>query len=46
MTFVETGSEDGKRTASRARARAGCPAFGQMLSAEQIQAIVEYERSL
>jgi mono/diheme cytochrome c family protein len=46
VTFVEEGSEDGKRYGMQGQGSGRMPAFGQMLTPEQIQAIVEYERSL
>jgi mono/diheme cytochrome c family protein len=46
VTFIETGSEDGKRYGQQGQGSGRMPAFGQLLSTEQIQAIVEYERSL
>ena len=46
IDFVETGSSTASGTACRARAAGGCPAFGQLLTDEQIKAIVEYVRSL
>jgi mono/diheme cytochrome c family protein len=46
VTFVETGSEDGKKYGQQGQGSGRMPAFGQMLTTEQIQAIVEYERSL
>jgi mono/diheme cytochrome c family protein len=46
VTFVETGSVDGKRYGQQGQGTGRMPGFGQMLTTEQIQAIVEYERSL
>ena len=46
VTFIETGSEDGKRYGQQGQGSGRMPGFGQMLTADQIQAIVEYERSL
>jgi mono/diheme cytochrome c family protein len=46
VTFIETGSEDGKKYGQQGQGSGRMPAFGQMLTTEQIQAIVEYERSL
>ena len=46
VTFVETGSEDGKKYGQQGQGTGRMPAFGQMLTQAQIQAIVEYERSL
>jgi mono/diheme cytochrome c family protein len=46
VAFVETGSEDGKKYGQQGQGSGRMPGFGQMLTTEQIQAIVEYERSL
>jgi mono/diheme cytochrome c family protein len=46
VTFVETGSEDGKRYGQQGQGSGRMPGFGQMLTQDQITAIVEYERSL
>ena len=46
VEFVQTGSEHGVGYAPQARAPGACPAFGTMLTDEQIQAIVEYVRGL
>jgi mono/diheme cytochrome c family protein len=46
VTFVETGSEDGKKYGQQGQGSGRMPGFGQMLTTDQIQAIVEYERSL
>jgi mono/diheme cytochrome c family protein len=46
ITFVTDGSEDGRRYGQQGQGSGRMPAFGQMLTAEQIQAIVEYERGL
>jgi mono/diheme cytochrome c family protein len=46
VKFVETGSEDGKKYGQQGQGSGRMPGFGQLLTTEQIQAIVEYERSL
>jgi mono/diheme cytochrome c family protein len=46
VTFVESGSEDGKKYGQQGQGSGRMPAFGQMLTTADIQAIVEYERSL
>ncbi len=46
VTFVENGSVDGKKYGEQGQGSGRMPGFGQMLTTEQIQAIVEYERSL
>ena len=46
ITFVETGSEDGKKYGQQGQGSGRMPGFGQLLTGDQIQAIVEYERSL
>jgi mono/diheme cytochrome c family protein len=46
VTFVETGSENGKKYGEQGQGSGRMPAFGQMLTEDQIKAIVEYERSL
>jgi mono/diheme cytochrome c family protein len=46
VEFVELGSEDGKRYGQQGQGSGRMPAFGQMLTEEQIRAIVEYERGL
>jgi len=46
LDFVTTGSEDEKPYGSRGVGTGRMPAFGEMLTPEQIQAIVDYERSL
>jgi mono/diheme cytochrome c family protein len=46
VTFIETGSEDGKKYGQQGQGSGRMPGFGQLLTADQIQAIVEYERSL
>ena len=46
IDFVQGLRERQPATACRRRARAGCPASARMLTDEQIQAIVEYVRSL
>ena len=46
VTFVGTGSEDGKKYGQQGQGSGRMPGFGQLLATDQIQAIVEYERSL
>ena len=46
VQFVQTGSEDGKKYGQQGQGSGRMPGFGQLLTPEQIQAIVEYERSL
>ena len=46
VTFVETGSENGKKYGQQGQGSGRMPGFGQLLTPEQLQAIVEYERSL
>jgi mono/diheme cytochrome c family protein len=46
VTFIENGSEDGKKYGQQGQGSGRMPGFGQLLTADQIQAIVEYERSL
>jgi mono/diheme cytochrome c family protein len=46
VTFVETGSENGKKYGQQGQGSGRMPGFGQLLTTAQIEAIVEYERSL
>jgi mono/diheme cytochrome c family protein len=46
VTFIENGSENGKKYGQQGQGSGRMPAFGQLLTTEQIEAIVEYERSL
>jgi len=46
VDFVTEGSENGQRYGQQGQGSGRMPGFGQMLTPEQIQAIVEYERSL
>jgi mono/diheme cytochrome c family protein len=44
--FITDGSENGRRYGEQGQGSGRMPGFGQMLTDEQIAAIVEYERSL
>jgi len=44
--FIADGSEDGRKYGSQGQGSGKMPGFGSLLTPEQIQAIVEYERSL
>ena len=44
VEFIETGSENGKRYGQQGQGSGRMPGFGQLLTEEQIQAIVDYER--
>jgi mono/diheme cytochrome c family protein len=44
--FISEGSENGSRYGQQGQGSGRMPGFGQMLTEEQIAAIVEYERSL
>jgi len=46
VAFVKNGSENGKKYGQQGQGSGRMPGFGQLLTADQIQAIVEYERSL
>ena len=47
VEFITQGAEDGQQYGVQGQSRKGMmPGFGQMLTKEQIEAIVEYERSL
>src|SRR5262245_42720233 len=46
IEFVQTGSEQGVGYAPQAQGTGRMPAFGTMLTDQQIEAIVEYERGL
>ena len=46
IAFITEGSDQNKGYGTRGIGSGRMPGFGQMLSAEQIEAIVEYERSL
>ena len=46
LDFVTAGSEDEKPYGSRGVGTGRMPGFGEMLTADQIKAIVDYERSL
>ncbi|HEX9258879.1 MAG TPA: c-type cytochrome [Acidimicrobiales bacterium] len=45
-TFIAKGSEVGKRYGQQGQGSGRMPGFGQLLTDEQVKAIVEYERSL
>ena len=45
-TFITQGSEVGKRYGAQSQGSGRMPAFGGLLTPEQIQAIVDYERGL
>ena len=46
IEFIQTGSENGVGYATQANVPAIMPGFGNMLTDDQIQAIVEYVRGL
>jgi mono/diheme cytochrome c family protein len=46
VTFIQNGSENGKRYGQQGQGSGRMPGYGQLLTDEQIQAIVDYERSL
>jgi len=46
VEFIQTGSEQGKRYGMQGQGSGRMPGFAQMLTPEQIQAIVNYERNL
>jgi len=46
VDFITTGSEDGVKYGIQSQGSGRMPGFGAMLTADQIQAIVEYVRSL
>jgi mono/diheme cytochrome c family protein len=46
VTFIEQGSEQGKKYGSQGQGTGRMPGFGSLLTEEQIQAIVDYERNL
>jgi len=46
QVFITAGSENGKRYGQQGQGSGRMPGFGKMLTAEQINAIVEYERGL
>jgi mono/diheme cytochrome c family protein len=46
VTFVQTGSEQGKKYGQQGQGTGRMPGFGQELNEAQITAIVQYERSL
>jgi len=46
VEFVETGSENGKKYGEQGQGSGRMPSFGQLLTEDQIRAIVEYERGL
>jgi mono/diheme cytochrome c family protein len=46
IAFVENGSETGKRYGQQGQGSGRMPGFAQMMTPEQIQAVVEYERGL
>jgi mono/diheme cytochrome c family protein len=46
VTFVESGSEQGKKYGQQGQGTGRMPGFGQLLTQAQIQAIVDYERNL
>jgi mono/diheme cytochrome c family protein len=46
VEFIQTGSENGRRYGQQGQGSGRMPGFGQLLSDEQIKAIVDYERGL
>lgn len=46
VSFIEAGSENGRRYGQQGQGSGKMPGFGQLLTDAQIRAIVEYERSL
>jgi hypothetical protein len=46
ISFVETGSDNGKRYGMQGQGSGRMPGFDQLLTDEQIAAIVDYERGL
>ncbi len=46
IDFIKSGSQNGKKYGSQGQGSGKMPAFGHMLTDEQIKAIVEYVRSL
>jgi len=46
VDFIKTGSEDGVRYGQQGQGSGRMPGFDQLLTDEQIRAIVEYERGL
>jgi mono/diheme cytochrome c family protein len=46
VAFIQSGSENGKRYGQQGQGSGRMPGYGQLLTDEQIQAIVDYERSL
>ena len=46
IEFVELGSENGIGYAPQAQGSGRMPGFGQLLTDEQLQAIIEYVRGL
>jgi mono/diheme cytochrome c family protein len=46
ITFIQAGSEYGKKYGTQGQGSGRMPGFGSVLTEEQIKAIVEYVRSL
>jgi mono/diheme cytochrome c family protein len=46
VAFVQAGSENGKKYGQQGQGSGRMPAFGQLLTQAQVQAIVQYERGL
>jgi len=46
IDFIKSGSEYGKRYAQQGQGTGRMPAFGNLLTDDQIKAIAEYVRSL
>ena len=46
ISFIESGSSDGKKYGEQAQGTGRMPGFGHMLTGDQIKSIVEYVRSL
>jgi mono/diheme cytochrome c family protein len=46
ISFIESGSEQGKKYGMQGQGTGRMPGYGQLLTDDQIKAIVEYERSL
>ena len=46
ITFIKSGSSNGKKYGMQGQGTGRMPGFGHMLTDEQIKAIVEYVRSL
>jgi mono/diheme cytochrome c family protein len=46
VTFIENGTEFGKRYGEQGQGSGRMPAFGAMLTDEQISAVIDYVRGL